>query len=41
MFETFNAPAFYVAIQAVLSLCASGTNFIAIMNEQQDKTSMR
>ena len=24
MFETFNAPAFYVAIQAVLSLYASG-----------------
>ena len=24
MFETFNTPAFYVAIQAVLSLCASG-----------------
>jgi len=24
MFETFNSPAMYVAIQAVLSLCASG-----------------
>ncbi len=24
LFETFNAPAFYVAIQAVLSLYASG-----------------
>ena len=24
MFETFNSPAIYVAIQAVLSLCASG-----------------
>merc|ERR1712113_660880 len=26
MFETFNVPAMYVAIQAVLSLCASGSN---------------
>ncbi|KDN35366.1 hypothetical protein RSAG8_11640, partial [Rhizoctonia solani AG-8 WAC10335] len=31
MFETFNAPAFYVAIQAVLSLYASGrTNGIVL-----------
>ena len=30
MFETFNTPSFYVAIQAVLSLYASGRNRIVL-----------
>ena len=30
MFETFNTPAMYVAIQAVLSLYASGRKFFSI-----------
>ena len=32
MFETFNAPAFYVAIQAVLSLYASGRTTAIVLD---------
>jgi actin beta/gamma 1 len=32
MFETFNTPAVYIAIQAVLSLCAAGRNTGMVVN---------
>merc|ERR1712183_1064859 len=40
MFETFNTPAFYVAIQAVLSLYASGRTTIKIIAPPERKYSV-
>ena len=37
MFETFNAPAMYVAIQAVLSLYASGRTTGVVLDSGENK----
>lgn len=40
MFETFNMPAFYVAIQAVLSLYASGRTTDIMLDSTLQRTTV-